>query len=132
MVPGIFILIIIISFYIRSQRDPTLYWYVISDGTVVLSRADAPTPFVVELRVPLTFPAPTVLVGSDDIVLRVPAFHGRGKNVSTDSAGALILSERHDVFKFSDLVDSFERGSSGSQLRIFKNDNNRGETWELV
>lgn len=81
---------------------------------------------------PLTFPAPTVLIGSDDIVFKVPNFHGRSKNVSTDSAGALILSERHDVFKFSDLVDSFERGSSGSQLRIFKNDNNRGETWELV
>lgn len=98
----------------------------------MLSRADAPTPFVVSLRVPLTFSEPTVLIGPDDIVISVPAFHGRGKNVSTDSAGGLILSERHDVFKFSDLVDSFERVSSGGQLRIFKNDNNRGELWELV
>lgn len=81
---------------------------------------------------PLTFPSPTVLIHSDDIIISVPAFHGRGKNVSTDSVGGLILSEHHDVFKFGDLVDSFERQSSGSQLRIFKNDKNRGEVWELV
>lgn len=98
----------------------------------MLSRADAPTPFVLALRVPLTFPTPTVLIRPDDIVISAPDFRGRGKNVSTDSAGGLILSERHDVFKFGDLVDSFERVNSGSQLRIFKNDNDRGELWELV
>lgn len=127
---------IIISFYIRSQRDPTLYWTVISNehnGTVVLSRGDTPTAFVVELRVALAFQTPTVLTGSDDIVISVPTFQGRGgKNVSTDSAGGLILSEHHDIFKFGDLVDSFARQSYGSQLRIFKNDHNRGEVWELV
>lgn len=98
----------------------------------MLSRSDTPTPFVVQLRLPLGFSTPTVLIGGDDIVISVPGFHGKGKNVSTDSAGGLILSERHDVFKFGDLVDNFERVSSGGQLRIFKNEENRGEVWELV
>lgn len=125
-------MVIIISFYIRSQRDPTLYWNVISNGTIVLSRGDTPTPFVVELRVALAFPTPTVLIGSDDIFISVAASQGRAKNVSTDSVGGLILSEHHDTFKFGDLVDSFERQSYGGALRIFKNDHNRGEVWELV
>ena len=128
----IIIILLIISFYIRSQRDPTLYWYVISNGTVVFGRTDTPTPFVVQLRLPSTLPTPNILIGSDDIVISFPAFNGRGKNVSTDSAGGLILSERHDVFKFGDFVDSFERINSGGQLRIFKSDENRGEVWELV
>lgn len=50
--------VIIIRFKIRSQRDPTLYWKVGSDGVISLSRDDAPTPFVIELRVPLDSPNP--------------------------------------------------------------------------
>lgn len=132
-----FILIIglpIIRFYIRSQRDPTLYWSVNSNGVVLLSRDNAPTPFVVELRVPLGFPKPAVLIGSDDIVISVPAFSGKGKNVSVGDDNGLVLSERREVFKFNDLVDSIERVNSGQpqSYRLFKNDLNRGEAWELV
>ena len=123
--------IIIIRFYIRSQRDPTLYWYAVSNGTIVLSRDEAPTPFVIELRVPLNFPTP-VLIGSDDIVLSVPAFSGRGKSVSTDDTGGLILSEHPEVFKFKDLVDGFESANSGGYARLYKIDKNRGEVWDLV
>lgn len=132
-----FILIIvfpIIRFYIRSQRDPNLYWRVNSNGAVLLSRDDAPNPFVVELRVPLGFPKPAVLIGSDDIIISVPAFSGKGKNVSVADDNSLVLSERRDVFKFNDLIDSIERVDSGQPqlFRLSKNDQNRGEVWELV
>lgn len=121
----------IIRFYIRSQREPTLYWHVNSNGAILLSQDDAPTPFVVELRVPLGFPSPTVLIGADDIVISVS---GNGKFVSTGNDNALVLSERREVFKFGDLVDSVERANSGQErlYRLFKNDQNRGEVWELV
>lgn len=122
----------IIRFYIRSQRDPTLYWRVSSNGAVLLSRDDAPTPFLVELKVPLGFPKPTVLIGSDEIVISVPAFSGKGKIVSVGDDNELVLKERREAFKFHDLVDSIERVNSGQQLRLFKNDVNRGEVWELV
>lgn len=132
-----FILIIglpTISFYIRSQRDPTLYWHVNSNGAVLLSRDDAPTPFIVGLHVPLEFAKPAVLIGSDDIVITVSSFSGNGKNVSVDNKNALVLSERRDVFKFDDFVDSIERVNSGQPnlYRLLKNDLNRGEAWELV
>ena len=126
--------ITIIRFYIRSQRDPTLYWFLEDNGTIVVSRDYAPTPFVVELRVPLGFPKPAVLIGSDDIVISVPTFSGKGKIVSTANDNGLIVSERQEVFKFSDLIDSFERTNIGT-LQVFglyKNDKNRGEVWELV
>ena len=97
----------------------------------MLSRDETPTPFVIELRVPLNIPTP-VLIGSDDIVLSVTASSGKGKSVSTDKNAGLILSERPDVFKFNDLVDSFERASSGGYVRLYKNDKNGGEVWELV
>lgn len=124
----------ITRFYIRSQRDPTLYWHVKSNGDVLVSRDDAPTPFVVELREPLGFPKPTVLIGADDVVISVPSFSGKGKIVSTADDNGLVLSERRDVSKFGDLTDRIRRVNSGQPnlFRLFKNDQNRGEVWELV
>lgn len=124
----------IIRFHIRSQRDPTLYWHVNSNGNVLISRDDAPTPFVVELRDPLGFPKPTVLIGADDIVISVPCFSGKGKNVSTGDDNRLFLSERREVFKFGDLIDRIGRVNSDQPnlFHLFKNDQSRGEVWELV
>lgn len=135
------LIFILIRFYIRSQRDPSLYWYVNNSGHIVLSRDDAPTSFLIELRVPLGLTQPTVLIGSDDVVISVPDYGCNGNNkVSTDDHGGLILSQRPGVFKFSDLKDSFERVNSADRdgngkpcyLLVYKNDKNRGEAWELV
>lgn len=89
---------------------------------------------MVELRVPLGFPKPAVLIGSDDVIISVPAFSGKGKIVSTGDNNGLVLGERREVFKFSDLIDSIERVNSGQPqlFRLYKNDQNRGEAWELV
>lgn len=121
-------------FYIRSQRDPTLCWHVNSNENVLVSRDDAPTPFVVELREPLGFPISTVLIGADDVVILVPSFSGKGKNVATADDNGLVLGDRRDVFKFGDLTDRIGRVNSGQQnlFRLFKNDQNRGKVWELV
>lgn len=124
--------IIIISFYIRSQRDPTLYWKLYNNKEILLSRDDNPTVFLIELREPQKFSKPTVLIGSDDIVITAPSSSGRGKSVVTDDNGGLIVGVRPDVFKFDDLIDSFERVDSDGYLRIFKTDKNLGEVWELV
>lgn len=126
-------IIIIISFYIRSQRDPTLYWKLFNNGDILLSRDDAPTPFIIDQREPLKFSTPSVLINSDDIIISVPSSSsGKGKSVVTDNNGGLILGGRPDVFKFSDLIDSFERVDTDGYLRIFKTDKNLGEVWELV
>lgn len=132
-----FILIVvlpIIRFYIRSQRDPSLYWYVNNNGTVLLSQDEAPTPFVVELRVSLGFPKPAVLISSDDVVISAPGVSGKGKILSVSDDNGLVLKEKREVFKFGDLIDSIERANSGTSrvFRLYKNDQNRGEVWELV
>lgn len=133
---------IIIRFYIRSQRDPALYWYVNSGGDVILSRDDPPTPLLIGLREPLSsLPQPNILIGSDDVVISVPALGGnKVKYISTDDEGGLIVSSRPDVFKFKDFKDTFERVNSSNRdaagkpryQRVYKSDKNRGETWELV
>lgn len=89
---------------------------------------------MVDLHVPLGLLNPAVLIGADDVVISVPDFSGKGKIVSVSDDNRLVLSERREVFKFNDLVDSIERVNSDQpQLyRLFKNDKNRGEVWELV
>lgn len=126
-------------FIIRSRRDPTLYWYINDERKVVLSRDDLPpTRFLIKLRKDLRYPDP-VLIGSDDIVISVPAATGVN-NISTDNNSGLILSSRPDVFKFEDFTNSFETVASvekddtgiSKYFQIYKNDDNRGEDWELA
>lgn len=126
-------------FTIRSRRDPSLFWYSNSDRKVVLSRDDLPpTRFLIKLRRDLPYPDP-VLIGSDDIVISVPAATGV-INISTDNNSGLILSSRPDVFKFEDFTNSFEAVASAEKddsgtskyFQIYKNDDNRGEDWELA
>lgn len=86
----------------------------------------------------MKYPDP-VLIGSDDIVISVPAATGVN-NISTDNNGGLILSSRPDVFKFEDFRNSFETVASAEKddtgiskfFQIYKNDDNRGEDWELA
>lgn len=127
-------------FIIRSRRDPSLFWYVNSDGKVILSRDDLPpTRFLIKLRKDLPYPN-SVLIGSDDIVISVPAVTTKANNISTDNNSGLILSTRPDVFKFEDFTDSFETVASAEKdengiskyFQIYKNDDNRGEDWELA
>lgn len=126
-------------FVIRSRRDPSLFWYLNSDRKVILSRDDLPpTRFLIKLRRDLPYPD-LVLIGSDDIVISVPAATGVN-NISTDNNSGLILSSRPDVFKFEDFTNSFETVASAEKdetgtskyFQIYKNDDNRGEDWELA
>lgn len=128
-------------FIIRSRRDPTLFWFTNTEGKVVLSRDDLPpTRFLIKLRKDLPYPNP-VLIGSDDIVISVPAItNTKANNISTDNNSGLILSSRPDVFKFEDFTDSFETVGSAEKddtgiskyFQIYKNDDNSGEDWELA
>lgn len=127
-------------FIIRSRRDPSLFWSINSERKVVLSRDDLPpTRFLIKLRRDLPYPNP-VLIGSDDIVISVPAGPTGLTNISTDNNSALILSSRPDVFKFEDFTNSFETVASAEKdesgnskyFQIQKNDDNSGDDWELA
>lgn len=89
---------------------------------------------MIELRKPLGFPKPTVLIGADDVVISVPSFSEKGKFASTGDDNGLHLSERREMFKFSDLIDRIGRVNSGqpSLFGLYKNDQHRGKVWELV
>jgi len=142
------------TFFIRSKRDPSIYWHVDGSGNVEASRTKC-TKFLISIKG--DYDAKKIMIGTDDILITV-AFKAAGSActcttcssctcspcmcmgassfLAANNNGKLVLGSSPTTFKFSDFKNGFEiesianRDDSPSATAIVKVDD--GEAWELV
>jgi hypothetical protein len=144
-----------ISFFIRSERDPSTYWHADGKGNIEASRNHY-TKFRISITGDNTATDSTIMIGSDTVEIAV-AFQDDGSTTTTscpcncDSCtcngsnpgsvgksgnGELVVSSspitfRFDAFRYGFAIESIaHRNASASSMAIVQVAD--GEAWELV
>jgi len=149
-------LCVLISFFIRSKRDPSIYWHVDGKGRVEASQ-NRYSKFRISIQ--NDDDNTKVMIGSDVITITVAPKAGGSTNadgsggpctcndcicqcsnstvsVGTNERGDLVASSSPAIFKFRDFKNGFgiesivTQDDSASATAIVKVDD--GEAWELV